>query len=178
MLTVGDIFPAFELSACVSLEQGKEFTTITSEDHKKQGKWLVIFFWPYDFSTLCPTEIIGFNEKYEEFLERDALVYGGSTDTATVHLAWRTHHEGLKNLKFPMLSDHAKKLTSQLGILMGKDEVAMRATFIVDPSGVIKWVSVNHIIVGRNIDEVLRTLDALQMNALIPCNWKKGDKTL
>jgi peroxiredoxin (alkyl hydroperoxide reductase subunit C) len=178
MLTIGDTFPAFELQACVSLEKGKEFAMISSEDHKKQGKWLVVFFWPYDFSTLCPTEIIGFNEKYEEFLERDALVYGGSTDTATVHLAWRNHHEGLKDLKFPMLSDHAKKLTTELGILMGKDEVAMRATFIVDPSGIIKWVSVNHIIVGRNIDEVLRTLDALQMNALTPCNWKKGDKVL
>jgi len=178
MLTIGDTFPAFELQACVSLEKGKEFAMISSEDHKKQGKWLVVFFWPYDFSTLCPTEIIGFNEKYEEFLERDALVYGGSTDTATVHLAWRNHHEGLKDLKFPMLSDHAKKLTTELGILMGKDEVAMRATFIADPSGIIKWVSVNHIIVGRNIDEVLRTLDALQMNALTPCNWKKGDKVL
>jgi peroxiredoxin (alkyl hydroperoxide reductase subunit C) len=178
MLTVGDTLPAFELQACVSLEKGKEFSRITSEDHKKEGKWLVLFFWPYDFSTLCPTEIIGFNEKYEEFQERDSLVYGGSTDTATVHLAWRSQHEGLKDLKFPMISDHAKKLTSELGILMGKDEVAMRATFIVDPTGIIRWVSVNHIIVGRNIDEVLRTLDALQMNSLTPCNWKKGDKTL
>lgn len=178
MLTVGDTFPKFELLACVSLEKGKEFSPVSSEIHKNENKWLVIFFWPYDFSTLCPTEIIGFNEKHEEFAERDALVYGVSTDTATVHLAWRTQHEGLRNLKFPMISDHAKKLTSELGILMGKDEVAMRATFIVDPSGIIRWVSVNHIIVGRNIDEVLRTLDALQMNALTPCNWKKGDTVI
>lgn len=178
MLTIGDIFPEFNLPACVSLEKGQEFANISSAEYKKQGKWLVMFFWPYDFSSLCPTEIIGFNEKYEEFVERDALVYGASTDTATVHLAWRNHHEGLKDLKFPMLSDHAKKLTTALGILMGNDQVAMRATFIVDPSGIIKWVNVNHIIVGRNIDEVLRTLDALQINALTPCNWKKGDKVL
>lgn len=178
MLTVGDTLPAFELQACVSLEKGKEFIVLSSDDHKKQGKWLVLFFWPYDFSVLCPTEIIGFNEKYEEFTERDTLIYGCSTDTATVHLAWRTHHEGLKNLKFPLLSDHAKELSTELGILMGKDKVAMRATFIVDPSGIIRWVNVNHIIVGRNIDEVLRTLDALQMNTLTPCNWKKGDKVL
>ncbi|MCS7077755.1 MAG: peroxiredoxin [Bacteroidia bacterium] len=178
MLTVGDKFPYMELTACVSLQEGKELANISLETHKKEGKWLVIFFWPYDFSSLCPTEIIGFNERYEEFVERDAIIYGASTDTATVHLAWRKSHEGLRNLKFPMISDPAKTLSRQLGILMGKDEVAMRATFIVDPEGVIRWVNVNHIIVGRNIDEVLRTLDALQINALTPCNWRKGDPTL
>ncbi|MCS7029107.1 MAG: peroxiredoxin [Bacteroidia bacterium] len=178
MLTVGDKFPQIELPACVSTESGKEFATISLQAHIEQGKWMVIFFWPYDFSSLCPTEIIGFNEKYEEFVERNALLYGASTDTATVHLAWRKYHDGLKNLKFPMLSDHAKKLCSQLGILTGRDEVAMRATFIVDPEGIIRWVSVNHIIVGRNIEEVLRTLDALQTNTLTPCNWKKGQPTL
>jgi lipoyl-dependent peroxiredoxin subunit C len=178
MLTIGDKFPEFELEACVSREKGKEFQTITSSEARKDGKWMTIFFWPKDFTFVCPTEIKGFNDKAGDFRDRDTVLYGGSTDTAFVHLAWRNHHDDLKELKFPMLSDHAKNLTSQLGILTGADQVALRATFIVDPENTIRWVSVNDLNVGRSVDETLRVLDALQTDELCPCNWQKGQDTL
>jgi lipoyl-dependent peroxiredoxin subunit C len=106
------------------------------------------------------------------------VLLGGSTDTAYVHLAWRDNHPDLKELKFPMVSDHAKTLTTKLGILTGADQVALRATFIVDPENTIRWVSVNDLSVGRNIDETIRVLDALQTGELTPCNWHKGEATL
>ncbi|MDX2130078.1 MAG: peroxiredoxin [Chloroherpetonaceae bacterium] len=178
MLTIGDKFPEFQLEAVVSTEKGKEFKQVSSQEHKKDGKWMVIFFWPKDFTFVCPTEIAGFNSKFGEFRDNDAVLYGASTDTAFVHLAWRRDHKDLHDLKFPMLADHAKKLSSALGILTGDDQVALRATFIVDPQGVIRWVSVNDLSVGRNVEETVRVLQALQTEELCPCNWKDGEKTL
>ena len=101
-----------------------------------------------------------------------------STDSEFVHLAWRRSHADLKDLPFPMLADTKRELSSALGILHKQDGVPLRATFIVDPTGVIRWVSVNDLSVGRNVDEVLRTLDALQTDELCPCNWKAGEETL
>jgi len=108
---------------------------------------------------------------------RDAVVLGGSIDTHYVHLAWRKDHPDLKSLPFPMLADTKRELTSALGILH-EDGVALRATFIVDPDGIIRWAQANDLSVGRNVDEVLRVLDALQTDELCPCNWKQGDPTL
>ncbi len=176
MLTVQDALPSFSLPAVVSLEPGKEFTTIT--DESDGGKWKVLFFWPMDFTFVCPTEIAEFGRRHQDFLDRDAVVWGASTDTHHVHLAWRRSHPDLKNLPFPMLADHGKHLSSTLGILHPKDGVAFRATFIIDPDGVIRWVSVNDLDVGRSVPEVLRVLDALQTDELCPCNWQKGDATL
>jgi peroxiredoxin (alkyl hydroperoxide reductase subunit C) len=178
MITIGGKFPDFELEACVSREPGKEFRMISSKALRKEGKWMVIFFWPKDFTFVCPTEIKGFNDKFSDFRKRNAILLGGSTDTAYVHLAWRENHPDLRELKFPMLSDHAKKLTSELGILTGPDQVALRATFIVDPEGSVRWVTVNDLDVGRNIEETVRVLDALQTGELTPCNWQKGDAVL
>lgn len=175
MLTVGDQFPDFSLNSVVSLEANREFKTLTQDSYP--GKWLVVFFWPMDFTFICPTEIAEFGKKYGEFKERDAQVLGASVDTHFVHLAWRSSHDDLKDLPFPMLSDTKRELSSELGILH-KDGVALRATFIVDPEGIIRWVSVNDLSVGRNVDEVVRTLDALQTDELCPCNWKKGQATL
>jgi peroxiredoxin (alkyl hydroperoxide reductase subunit C) len=178
MITIGQQFPEFSLEACVTREKGKEFATISSTELKKQGKWMTVFFWPRDFTFVCPTEIKGFNDRFTEFRDRDCTILGASTDTAYVHLAWRNHHPDLKDLKFPMLSDHGKKLCSQLGILTGPDRVALRATFIVDREGMVRWVNVNDLNVGRNIDETLRVLDALQTGELCPCNWTKGEAFL
>jgi alkyl hydroperoxide reductase subunit AhpC len=175
MLTVGDRFPAFSLNSVVSIEPKSEFKTLTQESHP--GKWLVVFFWPMDFTFVCPTEIAEFGKKNAEFKERDAQVLGGSTDTHFVHLAWRNSHPDLKNLPFPMLADTKRELSTALGILH-KDGIDLRATFIVDPEGVIRFASVNDLSVGRNVDEVLRVLDALQTDELCPCNWKKGEATL
>jgi lipoyl-dependent peroxiredoxin subunit C len=176
MLTIGDKLPAFDLTGVVSLEKGKEFTRITDESYA--GKWKVLFFWPMDFTFICPTEIAEFGRRNRDFEDRDAQVLGASTDTHYVHLAWRNNHDDLRDLPFPMLADTKRELSTALGILHKGAGVALRATFIVDPEGVIRWVSVNDLSVGRSVDETLRVLDALQTDELCPCNWKKGDKTL
>jgi peroxiredoxin (alkyl hydroperoxide reductase subunit C) len=176
MLTVGEKFPNFKLNAVVSLEKGKEFQEITESTHR--GKWQVIFFWPMDFTFICPTEIAEFGKRNKDFVDRDAQVLGASTDTHFVHLAWRDNHPDLKSLPYPMLADTKRELSSALGILHKGEGVALRATFIVDPEGVIRWVTVNDLSVGRSVAETLRVLDALQTDELCPCNWKKGEKTL
>lgn len=176
MLTIGDKLPDFKLQAAVSLDKGKEFKEITPATYK--GKWLVLFFWPMDFTFICPTEIAEFGRQNGKFLERDAQVLGASTDTHFVHLAWRREHPDLKALPFPMLADTKHELAMALGILHKTDGVALRATFIVDPQGTIRWASVNDLSVGRSVPEVLRVLDGLQTDELCPCNWKAGEKTL
>lgn len=176
MLTVGDKFPRFELQAAVSLEQGKEFQKITQESYP--GQWKVVFFWPMDFTFVCPTELAEFGRRHADFVDRDAQILGVSTDSHFVHLNWRKHHEDLEDLPYPMLADIKRELSSALGVLHHAEGVALRATFIVDPDNVIRHVSVNDLSVGRNVDEVLRILDALQTDELCPCNWSKGDPTL
>lgn len=176
MLTVGDKFPQWKLKATVSLEKGKEFADLSNESAK--GKWQVYFFWPKDFTFVCPTEIAEFGKKTKEFKDRDAEVYGGSTDNEFVHLAWRNSHPDLKTLPFPMLSDIKHELGHALGVIDRDAGVYLRATFIVDPNGIIQWASVYNLNTGRNVDEVVRTLDAIQTDELCPCNWKKGEKTL
>lgn len=176
MLTVGDRLPAFELQAVTSLEKGKEFQTLTHESHP--GKWKVLFLWPMDFTFVCPTEIAAFGKRNADFQDRDAQVLGASTDTHFVHLAWRHSHVDLKELPFPMLADTKRELSQALGVLHKEAGVPLRATFIVDPEGIIRHVSVNDLSVGRSVDEVLRVLDALQTDELCPCNWKKGEETL
>jgi lipoyl-dependent peroxiredoxin subunit C len=176
MLGVGEKFPDFKVTATVSLEKGKEFKEITNQDYA--GKWKVYFFWPKDFTFVCPTEIAAFGKLNKEFQERDAQILGGSTDSEFVHHAWRTHHEDLKTLPFPMLADIKRELTGQLGIIDENAGVAQRATFIVDPEGIIRFVYVTDLSVGRNPQEVLRVLDALQTDELCPCNWQKGQETL
>lgn len=178
ILSVGSKFPEFSKTAVVSLEHGKEFATITSEDHKKAGKWLVLFWWPKDFTFVCPTEIAEFNKAYGEFSDRDTELVGASTDSEFVHLAWRNNHNDLKGLKFPMLADTSKSLAEELGILEANEKVAYRVTYIVDPEGTIRFVSVNDLSVGRNVKEVIRVLDALQTDELCPCNWEKGQDTI
>lgn len=178
ILSVGSKLPEFSKTAVVSLEKGKEFATITSEDHKKDGKWLVLFWWPMDFTFVCPTEIAEFNKAYGEFSDRDTQLVGASTDSEFVHMAWRNNHDDLRGLKFPMLSDTSKSLAEELGILEATQKVAYRATYIVDPEGTIRFVSVNDLSVGRNVKEVIRVLDALQTDELCPCNWEKGQATI
>ncbi len=176
MLSVGQTFPSFSLTATVSRNKDNAFKTISDADYP--GKWKVYFFWPKDFTFVCPTEIAGFNKLNRKFEERDAILLGGSTDSEFVHLAWRNNHEDLRDLQFPMLADIKRELTTALGILDPKEGVAQRATFIVDPDGIIRFVSVTDLSVGRNIEEVLRVLDALQTDELCPCNWQKGEPTL
>ncbi len=176
MLTVGDKFPRFSLQATVSTDMDKAFQTVDNDSYK--GKWTVVFFWPKDFTFVCPTEIAAFGKLNGDFQDRDAQLLGGSTDSEFVHHAWRTHHEDLKTLPFPMLADIKRELSEALGILDKNEGVCLRATFVVDPEGIIRFASVNDLSVGRNPQEVLRVLDALQTDELCPCNWKKGEDTL
>ena len=176
MLGVGEKFPEFKVTATIGTDKNNAFTEITNESYP--GKWKVYFFWPKDFTFVCPTEIAAFGKKNRDFQDRDAQILGGSTDSEFVHMAWRTHHEDLKDLPFPMLADIKRELSEELGILDPNAGVCQRATFIVDPEDVIRFVSVTDLSVGRNIDEVLRVLDALQTDELCPCNWQKGEATL
>lgn len=178
MLGVGRSFPEFSLTATVSSEKSldKAFRTITSSDYK--GKWKVFFFWPKDFTFVCPTEIAAFAKLNGQFADRDVQILGGSTDSEFVHHAWRNSHPDLKDLPFPMLADVKRELSTALGILDPKEGVCQRATFVVDPNGIIRFVAVYDLSVGRNPEEVLRVIDALQTDELCPCNWKKGEETL
>ncbi len=176
MLTVGDTFPRFSLSAVNSGDPKTPFATIGNDSFA--GKWLVVFAWPKDFTFVCPTEIVGFDALAPQFADRDAQLLGLSIDSDHVHAAWRRSREDLGAVRFPWLSDVKRELTSALGILDRREGVALRATFIVDPQGVIRHVSVNDLDVGRNPQETLRLLDALQTDELCPCNWQQGAATL
>ena len=176
MLGIGQKFPQFALTGVVSNDLDKAFQPFTNES--TPGKWQVFFFWPKDFTFVCPTEIAAFGKLDKEFKARDAQLFGVSIDSEYVHHAWRQAKEELKNLPFPMLADIKRELSTSLGILDPEAGVAQRATFIVDPQGVIRFVYVTDLSVGRSPEEVLRVLDALQTDELCPCNWKKGEDTL
>jgi peroxiredoxin (alkyl hydroperoxide reductase subunit C) len=178
MLTVGQKFPEFKKLATVSLEHGNEFAEITNDYHLKDGKWMVMFWYPKDFTFVCPTEISSFNKHFDEFDNSNTMLIGASTDSEFVHLAWRNSHEELRDLRFPLLADTSKSLAEELGILEANEKIAYRATFIVDPEGVIRHITVNDLSVGRNVHEVIRVLEALQTGELVPCDWEPGDETL
>jgi lipoyl-dependent peroxiredoxin subunit C len=176
MLGIGQKFPPFALTGVVSNDIKDAFQPF--DDGSNPGKWKIVFFWPKDFTFVCPTEIAAFGKLNREFADRDAVVYGVSTDSEFVHLAWRKDKEELRNLPFPMLSDIKRELAAALGVLDAREGVAQRATYIVDPQGVIRFVYVTDLNVGRSPEEVLRVLDALQTDELCPCNWQKGEDTL
>ncbi|MCZ4281885.1 peroxiredoxin [Kiloniella laminariae] len=176
MLTIGDKFPEFALTGVVSNSPSDAFIEITDKSY--EGKWKVVFFWPKDFTFVCPTEIAAFGALNEEFADRDTQILGVSTDSDFVHMAWRKDHADLNDLPFPMVSDIKRELSEALGVLDRDAGVALRATFVVDPDGIIQHVAVNGLNVGRNPQETLRILDALQTDELCPCNWNKGDEVL
>jgi alkyl hydroperoxide reductase subunit AhpC len=180
MLTIGDKFPKFCLTA---VKEGKLPDSVSesffqiNEDYFAK-KWLVAFFWPKNFTFVCPTEMAGFSKLAKDFAERGAKLIGISTDNEFSHLAWKKDGGMLQDLAFPMVSDVKHELSHALGVINIVAGVPNRATFIVDPEGVIRHVSVNDLSVGRNPDEVLRTLDALKTGELCGCSWKKGEKSI
>ena len=175
MINPGSKSPSFSAKACVSIEKGKEFATINSKDF--EGKWVVFYTYPKDFTFVCPTEIVEFDKKMKDLADRGATLLGGSTDNEFSHLAWRNSHADLKGIKHPLL--HVNGTMAQaFGLLQPMAEVALRATIIIDPQGVVRYAAANDLSVGRNVDEVVRVLDGLQTDELCPCNWKKGDETL
>src|SRR2546421_9530707 len=142
------------------------------------GKWKIIYFYPKDFTFVCPTEIVGFAKLAKKFEERDAVLLGGSSDNEYCKLGWRRDHKDLSRLNHYMFADVHGALIDMLGVRDPQEGVALRATFIVDPDNVIQHVSVNNLNVGRNPDEVLRVLDGLQTDELCPCNRPIGGATL
>jgi lipoyl-dependent peroxiredoxin subunit C len=176
MLTVGKKFPQFSLVATTSNDISNAFETISDDSY--QSMWKVYFFWPKDFTFVCPTELAEFARLNEAYLERNTQIIGASIDSEFVHLAWRKENLSLSELPYPMLADIKHELIRNLGIEDENQGVALRATFIVDPENTIRFAMVNDLNVGRNPEEVLRVLDALQTGELCACNWQQGQEPL
>ncbi len=182
MKTVGQKLESFKVTGVKPgfnrhEENGQSaFETITHQSFP--GKWKVIYFYPKDFTFVCPTEIAGFARLESDFADRDTVVLGGSTDNEFTKLAWRRDHKDLHGLNQWQFADTTGSLVDQLGVRDPQEGVALRATFIVDPENVIQHVSVNNLSVGRNPEEVLRILDGLQTDELCPCNREVGAPTL
>ena len=176
MLTVGDKLPEFTVPVQQGIDKLPDGETLSHDSFP--GKWKILFWWPKDFTFVCPTEIIGYGELAQEFADRDAVLIGASTDTDFVHFAWRKSDERLAKADFPWIADNKKVLAEALGVLDKEAGVALRATFIIDPHNVIQHVSINNLNTGRNPHETLRILDALQTDELCPCNWTAGEETL
>jgi lipoyl-dependent peroxiredoxin subunit C len=182
MISVGETLPDFKLVGVKpgfnSHEEGGKsaFETITKDSFS--GKWKVIYFYPKDFTFVCPTEIAEFAKLDREFADRDAVVLGGSTDNEFCKLAWRREHKDLNALGQWQFADNGGVFARALGVLDADAGVALRATFIVDPHNVVQHVTVNALSVGRSPAETLRILDALQTDELCPCNRPVGGDTL
>ena len=189
MKTVGNKLNSFVVTGVKpgALTPDNAFENITEKSF--EGKWKVIVFYPKDFTFVCPTEIVAYDKLNKDFADRDAVLLIGSTDNEFVKLAWKNAHEGLKATTSWFFADtqrdlgddwdgQGKSLVEQLGVFYKPAGAALRATFIVDPSNVIQHVTVNNLNVGRNADETLRVLDALQTGELCQCNRKVGEATL
>jgi alkyl hydroperoxide reductase subunit AhpC len=178
MINLGQTLPEFELTTALPgfnepVENGKSaFDTFNNESFP--GKWKVIYFYPKDFTFVCPTEIIEFAKLNSEFAALNAVLIGGSTDNEFCKLAWRREHPGLNRLNHHSFADPCGKFTSELGILSSAG-VALRATLIVDPENVVQHISVNNLDIGRRPSEILRCLQALQSGGLTACNWVPGE---
>jgi alkyl hydroperoxide reductase subunit AhpC len=182
MKTVGEKLEAFSVTGVKPRfmhheENGQSaFETITEKSFP--GKWKIIYFYPKDFTFVCPTEIVGFDKLVSQFADRDAVVLGGSTDNEFSKLGWRREHKDLHKLGHYSFADVTGSLVDQLGVRDKAEGVALRATFVVDPDNTIQHVSVNNLNVGRNPEEILRILDGLQTDELCPCNRGVGGATL
>ena len=182
MIGVGEKLPAFKVTGVkpgfmAHEEKGvSAFEDITEKSFP--GKWKVIYFYPKDFTFVCPTEIVGFARLAQDFADRDAVLLGGSTDNEFAKLGWRRDHKDLTSLNHYQFADTTGSLVDQLGVRDATEGVALRATFVVDPDNVIQHVSVNNLNVGRNPEEVLRILDGLQTDELCPCNRPVAGNTL
>ncbi len=164
--------PEFQAQALVE----REFKTVSLSDYR--GQWVLLFFYPMDFTFVCPTELVGLNDQHGEFADRNCAVVAASTDTVYSHLGWVTAEERLGNLKYPILGDVTKSIARGYGVLLEEQGIALRGSFLIDPTGTLRWASVNDLGTGRSIEEILRVLDALQTDKLTGCGWKKGEKTL
>ncbi|GAA0494440.1 biofilm-specific peroxidase AhpA [Salinibacillus aidingensis] len=175
---IGKQAPRFEMDAVLP---NREFGKVSLEENMKHEKWTVLFFYPMDFTFVCPTEITALSDRYEEFEDLDAEVIGASTDTIHTHLAWiKTSREdnGLGDVKYPLAADTNHVVSREYGVIIEEEGVALRGLFIINPEGELMYQTVNHNNIGRSVDETLRVLQALQTGGLCPVNWKPGQETL
>jgi alkyl hydroperoxide reductase subunit AhpC len=175
---VGQQAPHFEVQAYDRTKNDTEqqFTTVKLSNFG--GKWVCLFFYPLDFTLVCPTELLAFNESVGAFADRKCTLLTASTDSVYSHKGWCDSHPGLKELKYLMLADTNHKVSLAYDVLDENEGIAYRGIYLIDPKGIVRWLAVHELGVGRNVEEVLRVLDALQTDKLVPCNWKPGDKTL
>lgn len=174
---VGGKAPDFEMKT--ALGDGENFGKVSLSDYK--GKWLILFFYPLDFTFIWPTEITGFSDKFKEFDKLNAEVLGISTDSIFSHKAWMNTPRdkyGLEKLKFPLASDITHQVAKDYGVYVEEEGIAIRGLFIIDPDGNIKYQVVHDLSVGRSTSEVLRVLRALQTGGLCPLEWDEGDELL
>lgn len=169
---VGKKAPDFTMTACKG--DGSDFIKVSLSDYK--GKWLVMFFYPLDFTFVCPTEITAFSERIEDFRKEGAEVLSVSVDSEHSHKAWI--NSGLGKVNFPMASDMTKKVSHDYGLLIEEDGISLRGLFIIDPEGVVRYSVVHDLNVGRSVDETLRVLKALKTGGLCPANWTEGEDLL
>lgn len=166
--------PAPDFNMPTALGDGSDFGQAKLSDYK--GKWLVLYFYPLDFTFVWPTEIRAFSERYTDFEEVGAEVLGVSTDSEHSHKAWIEGNLG--KLNHPLASDRAREVSREYGVLLEEEGIALRGLYIIDPEGVVQYSTVHGLDVGRNVDEVLRVLKAIQTKGLVPANWKEGDALL
>lgn len=171
-LQVSKPAPQFTLPAYV--KGSNESKNVSLSDYK--GKWVVLFFYPLDFTFVCPTEIREFSKHEDEFKKLNAQILSCSIDSFFSHKTW--YEKDLQEVKFPALSDITKSVSNDYGVLIVDKGIALRGTFIIDPEGILKYQVVSDLGIGRSVQETLRVLKALQTGALCPADWKPGDKTL
>ncbi len=167
---VGKPAPGFTLDALV----GQDFKKISLSDYKDK-KWVILFFYPLDFTFVCPTEILEFSKRANEFEEMNAVILGASIDSIYSHKAWTKE---LGELSYPLLSDITQEVARTYGVLIEEKGHALRGLYIIDPEGTLRYELVHDLSVGRSVDETLRVLKALQSGELCPVGWKPGQKTL
>lgn len=175
---VGKQAPRFEMEAVMT---DKSFGKVSLEENMKNDKWTVLFFYPMDFTFVCPTEITAMSDRYEEFEDLDAEVIGVSTDTVHTHKAWINtdrKDNGLGDLNYPLAADTNHEVARNYGVLIEEEGIALRGLFIVNPEGEMQYQTVFHNNIGRDVDETLRVLQALQTGGLCPANWRPGQETL
>lgn len=177
---VGQPAPHFHAAAARAKESpSAPAASVSLSDYR--GRWLVFFWYPADFTFVCPTEITALSDRLDEFAELDCDVLGASTDSVPSHRAWlRTPREenGIAGVRFALLADKTHQVARDWGVLIEGEGIALRGLFIVDPDGVLQYATVHNLNIGRSVDETLRVLEGLQMGGLCPSDWKPGMKTL
>ncbi len=177
LAVVGQPAPDFVMKTTADLQTLE--STVSLEDYR--GKWLVMFFYPLDFTFVCPTEILALSDRYDEFVEANADVLGISVDSVYSHRAWLNtprDKNGIEGVRFPLASDITKQVAADYGVLIEDEGIATRGLFIIDPDGVLQYAVIHNLNIGRSVDETLRVLEALQSGGLCGADWKPGDDTL